>query len=244
MKKILLLAATVIAAVAVQAQSVCFVQDGEVLQDGATVLLTEVDPSGSMILWEPIIRNTSDDVVSFIISMNVIEKKYTEDMVSMCNAQNCFPEQVTELPAITLDAGAETTHSDFHGQFTLLAAMMSGKTDSYAKVEYTITDADSDEKIVAVIVEYDMAKASVEGALVASEAKLFQNGGNLMCRYNFDSAANRSVVVSSIVGATVANVPLNGNNGEVVLNRLPKGVYVYTLVEDGRNVKSRKIVVR
>lgn len=243
MKKILLLAAAVIAAVAVQAQSVCFVQDGEVLQDGATVLLTEVDPSGSMILWEPIIRNTSDDVVSFIISMNVIEKKYAEDMVSTCT-HTCYPEQVTEFPAMTLDAGAETTHNDFHGQFTLMAAMMSDKTDSYAKVEYTITDADSDEKIVAVIVEYDMAKASVEGALVASEAKLFQNGGNLMCRYNFDSAANRSVVVSSIVGATVANVPLNGNNGEVVLNRLPKGVYVYTLVEDGRNVKSRKIVVR
>lgn len=241
MKKILLFASAVLAAFSIQAQTAVFVHEGVALNTGDKVLLTEMN-DWKMMEWYPIIRNTSAQSVDLIVSVEVLENKYETDNLTMCDAQNCFPSTVTSLPVFTL-AGNEESGHHFHAQFMAISAM-SGATDSYAKARYTITNANNPDDATYVDVEFDLSKASVEGALVAADVKVFQNGENLVCRYNFDNNANRAIVVSNILGATVANVNFEGNNGEVVVNRLPKGVYVYTLVENGRNVKSHKIVVR
>lgn len=246
MKKFLLFAAAALLGLAVQAQSVRFVNDGEVLENGATVHIYELGVSGFSMDWYPAIRNTSDKNVDVIVSVDVNQEsnKHADlmDALTMCDANNCFPSTVTELPIFTLAAGEETTHN-FHAQFQVFSQMQ-GYTDAYIEATYYIMNADDDEDYTYVNVIFDLSKAAVDKVQTASVVNLFQRGQNLVCNYKFDNAANRSVVVSSIVGARVATVNLNGNNGEVVLNRLPKGVYVYTLVENGRNVKSHKIVVR
>jgi hypothetical protein len=105
------------------------------------------------------------------------------------------------------------------------------------------TANDDDLTYVTVVFDYSRV-AALNAANMANNVKVFQRGANLVCNYAFDAVAERSLVVTNIVGARVATVALDGNNGEVALDRLPKGVYVYTLVEGGRNVKSQKIVVR
>ena len=118
--------------------------------------------------------------------------------------------------------------------------------DAYIKADYRLQNAANEEDYTYVTVIFDYAKynAAVNNANMSNEVNVFQRGANMVCDYAFDAVANRSLVVTNIVGARVAAVALDGNNGEVVLDTLPKGVYVYTVVENGRNLKSQKIVLR
>ncbi len=246
MKKVLLLAMATVAFMSVQAQSVRFVNDGVVLENDANVLITEMGVSGFSMDWYPVIKNTSDKSVEVIVSVDVNQEsnKHADmmDALTMCDAQNCFPATVSELPAFTLAPGEETTHN-FHAQFQVMSKF-SGYNDAYIEAIYYIMNTQDEEDFTYVNVTFDLAKSAVDKTQMSSEVKVFQRGENLVCNYNFDTEANRNIVVSNIVGATVANVALNSNCGEVAINNLTKGVYVYTLVENGRNVQSRKIVVR
>ena len=246
MKKFLLFAVAAMSLMAAQAQSVRFVHEGTVLENDANVLITEKGVSGFSMDWYPTIRNTSDKSVEVIVSVDVNQdsNKHADmmDALTMCDANNCYPATVSELPAFTLAPGEETTHN-FHAQFQITSSF-SGYTDAYIEATYYIMNTNDEEDYTYVNVTFDLSKASVDKTQMASNVNVFQRGENLVCNYNFDAAANRNIVVSNIVGARVANVNLDGNNGEVSFGRLAKGVYVYTLVENGRNVQSRKIVVR
>ena len=119
-------------------------------------------------------------------------------------------------------------------------------SNNYIKADYMLVNAANEDDLTYVTVIYDYAKyvAAVNKAGVNNNMNVSQRGANLVCNYAFDTVAERSLVVTNIVGARVASVALEGNNGEVAVERLPKGVYVYTLVENGRNIKSQKIIVR
>ena len=137
---------------------------------------------------------------------------------------------------------------NFHTAFMLMSNQESygGYKDAYIKADYMLVNAANEDDLTYVTVIYDYAKyvAAVNKAGVNNNMNVSQRGANLVCNYAFDTVAERSLVVTNIVGARVASVALEGNNGEVAVERLPKGVYVYTLVEGGRNIKSQKIVVR
>ncbi len=246
MKKVLLLAIASVAFMSAQAQSVRFVNDGVVLDTDANVVITEMGVSGLSMDWYPVIKNTSDKSVEVVVSVDVNQEsnKHADmmDVLTMCDAQNCFPGTVTELPAFTLAPGEETTHN-FHAQFQVFSKF-SGYNDAYIEAIYYIMNTKDEDDYTYVNVTFDLSKSAVDKTQMSEEVKVFQRGENLVCNYNFDNDADRNIVVTSIVGTTVANVALNGNYGEANINRLAKGVYVYTLVENGRNIQSRKIVVR
>lgn len=245
MKRILLFAIASMALIVAQAQTVRFAQDGVTLENGATVVVTEMGASGFSMDWEPTIVNTSNESVEVILSVdpNLDSNRYPDmDALTMCSGENCFNASVTELPAFTLAAGEQSSHY-FHASFQVMSVLM-GNNDAYMEATYYIMNTNDEEDFTYVNVIFDRSKAAVDKTQMSSEVKVFQRGANLVCNYNFDTASSRNIVVSNIVGARVANVTLDSNNGEVSLGNLPKGVYVYTLVENGRNIQSRKIVVR
>ena len=259
MKKFLLLAAVAVGALTVQAQSVQFVYEGEALENGAEVVVSEFVAEDGEMPWHASFRNNTNRDVELKMSFVCYDNKYKDlfmgmgDAVTMCVGGQCMGGESAESPAFVVPANSETA-LDLHTALTLMSnnpdVMASlGLTvcdDAYAKVDYTLVNTQNEDDFTYVTVVYDLAAGthSVEGTLVSREVNVFQRGENVVCNFTFDAAANRTVEVINIVGARVASVALNGNNGEVVLPRLAKGVYVYTLVENGRNVKSQKIVVR
>ena len=252
MKKILLFVAAAIAAVSVQAQSVQFMYKGEVLQDGAVVEVIEYE-NGEM-PWHVEFKNNTGTDVEVIMSYESYENKYSElmgipgfgDGLSLCTWQCVAGESVT-APPFYVDADGNPD-CNFHAAFMIMSNQedYGGYQDAYIKADYMLVNAANEDDLTYVTVIYDYAKyvAAVNKAGVNNNMNVSQRGANLVCNYAFDTVAERSLVVTNIVGARVASVALEGNNGEVAVERLPKGVYVYTLVEGGRNIKSQKIVVR
>lgn len=62
--------------------------------------------------------------------------------------------------------------------------------------------------------------------------------------YGFASDAPRSLKVYSVDGKLVKSVALSKLNGSVSLGGLQNGVYVYSLLENGKQAKSGKVVLK
>ena len=251
MKKILLFAVAAVAAICAQAQpSVQFVYNGEVLEDGAVVEVLEYDPTMGEMPWHVGFKNNTGKDVEVQISYDSYENKYENlegmgfgDQMTICTTQCVAGASVTAPPFIVNAAGEPDC--EVHIAFGIMSDAMMGYKDAFVKADFVMVNTANEDDLTYVTVVFDYSRvAALHGANMANNIKVFQRGDNLVCNYAFDAVAERSLVVTNIVGARVATVALDGNNGEVALDRLPKGVYVYTLVEGGRNVKSQKIVVR
>ena len=251
MKRILLLAVAAVAAICAQAQpSVQFVYNGQVLEDGAVVEVLEYDPNLSEMPWHVGFQNNTGKDVEVQISYDSYENKYETleglgfgDCMTVCTTQ-CIAGASVTAPPFTVNAAGEPDCA-VHIAFGIMSDAMMGYKDAFVKVDFVMANTANDDDLTYVTVVFDYSRvAALNAANMANNVKVFQRGANLVCNYAFDAVAERSLVVTNIVGARVATVALDGNNGEVALDCLPKGVYVYTLVEGGRNVKSQKIVVR
>ena len=251
MKRILLLAVAAVAAICAQAQpSVQFVYNGEVLEDGAVVEVLEYDPTMGEMPWHVGFKNNTGKDVEVQISYDSYENKYENlegmgfgDQMTICTTQCVAGASVTAPPFIVNAAGEPDC--EVHIAFGIMSDAMCGYKDAFVKADFVMLNTANEDDLTYVTVVFDYSRvAALHGANMANNVKVFQRGDNLVCNYAFDAVAERSLVVTNIVGARVATVALDGNNGEAALDRLPKGVYVYTLVEGGRNVKSQKIVVR
>ena len=235
MKKTLLLASIALCAAGyMQAQSVRFVQNGEVLENEANITLYEYDEIMGQMEWMPILR------VNIVIQTSVISNE-DNSFLALCVGGSCYVPTATETSVITVPAGGETT--DFHTQF-----IPNGNT-SKATAYYIVMNVDDEEgtdyQAVTVTYDYPAYLASESLTTAPIQFKLTQSGNNLVCRYSFDKQASRQVVISNMVGAQVASFALDNTSGEKwVSARLPKGIYIYTLVENGRNLKSHKIIIR
>lgn len=241
MKKTLLLASIALCAAGyMQAQSVRFVQNGEVLENNATITLYEYDEIMGQMKWEPTIRNLTDQDINIMIQTDVISNE-DDSFLALCVGGQCYAPTKTETDIITVPAGGETT--DFHTQFEPKG------DNSKATAYYVLMNIDDEEgtdyQAVTVTYDYPAYLASESLTTAPIQFKLTQSGNNLVCRYSFDKQASRQVVISNMVGAQVASFALDNTSGEKrVSARLPKGIYIYTLVENGRNLKSHKIIIR
>lgn len=249
MKKILLFAVATLAFIgSASAQSLRFVnhETGELYDNNIEITTYDADADFMMLDWKLDIINTTYNDIDVMIEVNIVELNgmgfqfcgNAEVSTSICYAPTIG---VTTYGPYMATAGSSANY--FHGGMWIMNA------EDGARVTYTIYDNENpdDKSVITVLYTkeaYDKGVASVDKTLASDDVKVFQRGGNLVCNYNFATVANRSIVVSNIVGARVATVALDGNNGEAVINRLPKGVYVYTLVENGRNVQSHKVIVR
>lgn len=240
MKKTLLLASIALCAAGyMQAQSVRFVQNGEVLENEANITLYEYDEIMGQMEWMPILRNTTDHDVNIVIQTSVISNE-DNSFLALCVGGSCYAPTATETSVITVPAGGETT--DFHTQF-----IPNGNT-SKATAYYVLMNIDDEEgtdyQAVTVTYDYPAYLASESLTSTLEQFRLTQNGNNLVCQYSFGKTASRQVVISNMVGVRVASFSLDNNSGKkTVTARLPKGIYIYTLVENGRNVKSHKIII-
>lgn len=69
------------------------------------------------------------------------------------------------------------------------------------------------------------------------------NFTNNALAYSFNTVAPRSLQVYAADGRLVRSAALSSAKGSLNLNGLPQGVYVYNLTENGKTVKSQKVVL-
>lgn len=239
MKKALLFTASaLLLAGNIQAQSIRFVDNGKIVENNANITLYDFDETLSHMQWTPLLRNTTQNDIDVLVRTEVLSNP-GNDFLSLCVGTLCYSPTVTETEVLTIPAGGDNT--SFHTQYIPLQQTQS------ATATYTLVNVadEMDSQTVTVTYDYPAYLASEAKTSFSSQINLIQRGDNLVCLYKFDSSASRSIVISNIVGAKVATFTLSNTSGEMTLDKkLSKGIYVYTLVENGRNIKSHKIIIR
>ncbi len=263
MKKTLLFAAAAfMLAGNTQAQTFRFVHNGDVLENNAQITIVDFDPTTMLMDWEPAIQGSGSFYIMADVEISKTAAGDNAGMLSLCEtgdagAGNCYNLPQGEIYSLEIPMRFDDGGNRYTGSYTMPdggqghffhAGLMPFDNSAVVNATFTIVNADNEEDYTTVFVKYDYPAylaAAVDKTHLNKSVKAVQQGENLMFNYAFDTLAERTILVSNLVGAHVASIDLEGNNGTAVVpNRLAKGVYVYTLVENGKNVKSYKIIIR
>lgn len=88
----------------------------------------------------------------------------------------------------------------------------------------------------------DMEHSTGIDQTLADKGSVVFNGNALT--YNFTGNAARKVQLFGIDGKLLKNVTVNGTDGSLNLSGMPKGVYVFSVKEGGKQLQSGKIVLK
>jgi hypothetical protein len=177
-----------------------------------------------------------------------IKKRVNEDLVGSDNTfclTSCFNPDVYESPEYYTIAAGETTGSDvFYVQF-----YPNGISGS-AQITYEVFNIDNTEDKVAVTVNYNISPTGV----TINELNPFINAypnpvtGS---RVNFNisiqsSISNPRLTIYNLLGVKVIQVELSSLNSdiEVDISKLSKGIYLYTLEGNNKNLVAKKLIIR
>ena len=193
----------------------------------------------------------AEEIVSHIFVKNstgnaisVLVKKV--ELVTLGNTMNalcwgvCFPPDIY-VATDPIEIGAGLTDSlNFSGHY--YPQGVSGITT----IRYVFFDERNPSDSVCVNVSYSTFPLAVIDPASVADVVAYPNPANQSV--NFDLPAGSSsesrLLVRNLLGNVVMDVP--ASPGRMTLNTggLASGVYLYTLIENGKPVSSRKLVIR
>lgn len=247
MRKFTFIAALAFCAMGANAQTVEFVRDGQVLEDGAIVSVTDTivtyigEYQGKIFISyqldaEILVRNSGSESQNASLTINVKDGK----SVGYCGfgTTTCTFVEVGAPVKRTTDIPAGiVVNPDVHfGPYDIIDGNFN-QTPINSVIEYKL-EYGSTTKTVTVNFNYDPSTAINS---VNANANIFQSGNEL--NYSFDKVGNHQLNVYNVTGSLVKKQALE-TAGTVALDNLNKGVYIYEVTENGKRIAAHKCVIR
>lgn len=211
------------------------VSNTEITVDG--VLSSEVIKVGINI------TNSSD------ADINIRLKKQETDVVngtvnSFCIGSCYMPETYESNEDFFLLAGETTERDEVYFEF--FPEGHSGESTIY----YEFWDNDNPDDKVSVTVNYSIVTTSVQSKFNETTLNAYPNpvsGSTVSINYNFAFAPNNAkLLVHNILGVEMKTINLQQSAGRLTLDidDLPKGIYLYSLENNGRKISTKRFVKR
>lgn len=222
------------------AQSLSFTYNGKTVENGSTVISDklekwELSPSRILVKFSPGVCLKVDQTAEVVVALETLDNE-----VQICAVDNqClpvklgFPVQQTG----TFNAGLE---SDL--QIHYLSEYTPGISYLTAHVILSAWyKGDESSKIsINLVMSNDPEVLSVEDVKVGN-SKVAYDGHNLVYAFNNDEA--RQLVVYTLDGRKVLEMPVVGKEGKITLSSLTDGIYVYSIAGQS-GVEKGKIWVK
>jgi len=189
------------------------------------------------------VTNVSEAAIEIMVKKEVIELGNPEHVAYFCWA-SCYGPATTVSPtAKTISAGGFDDNS------------FSGDLDSYGyaattRVKYTFYNKNNpNDKAEYTFVYFDPNGIAVSQASADMLSNLYPNPVQSVGKLSYNLSGKHfneaNLVVRNLTGAVVKNVKLSDNKGELSLNvaEMNNGIYMYSLVLDGKAVLTRKMTV-
>lgn len=231
MKRITLLGLLLLGGVSVFAQNLDLLYEGRVLENNEEIQVTAYDEYNVMHSGI-FVKNQGTENVEATLEVNYMEG---DGSISYCGFKGgtctIVPQGGKSARTATCEPGEEV---DANVEFRSL------KEQAKGKVKFTLT---SGSMVKSVIVNFLYDTKAIGSTLVNNQVTISQNGNVAELNYNFDTNANRMLNVYNVTGAKIMSDNLAGNNGTLSLS-LEKGIYIYSVVQNGKVVATHKFVVR
>lgn len=254
MKKFFTLLAAILCGATSFAQSLQLeTKDGMIIENGSTVTIKSemIDVEGYWGQMDPHIylKNLTDSDQGVFAIMKVVEAKKVYPQI--CGIGGCLPTSA-DKPVATIETeileASSAIDLQIHLQYypmyypdyvnildtcTIELTVGVGKSDNPSEViTATITFTNDPEVLKA---------ASISNTSVTAN-KVRAEGNVLYC--NFVDANARQLQVFDVAGQMKKNVRLNSESTSYSLEGMAKGIYLYRVVEGGKNVLSGKFLVK
>ncbi|NOQ73802.1 MAG: T9SS type A sorting domain-containing protein [Crocinitomix sp.] len=215
--------------------------DGDEVISGTVVELNSGDDSMHQ---EFDVKNTSGATLNLRIErIKITELEGTQDY--LCWGANpetgaCYSAGAVspENPFITPDA------SDLEdgGRGWLATYHVTNGIDGCAQYRYYVID-DSDIRLDSVDVLY-CSTVSIKEDLKVTVSVYPNPASNFVNVVMENEHNNVDFTLYNILGEAVVTAKLNAGTNEVALNKLPNGVYFYSILKEGNILETKKLIVR
>lgn len=208
------------------------VAEGEVL-----TFYAHEDDFGDMVAgpaMDPTFKNTTDAAYDLTVKVTTSENAKNKCLNWCGITQMCqFIMGGSETRTAKLNPGGFGLPMQLHAKFE------EGEFKTY---EATVMVKKGSE-ILTAFKEVFVYDGEDHTGIENAEAGHRVNFTNNALTYSFNTVAPRSLQVYAADGRLVRSAALSSAKGSLNLNGLPQGVYVYNLTENGKTVKSQKVVL-
>ena len=184
---------------------------------------------------DPTITNISDNniAVEALVTVNTFNKEFS--WCGFGNSCDSFddPKKATITKKTTLAPG-ESKALELHVE------PAKGAYGKYtASIKFWVNDT---EEVAWVILEYIYTEDSGINDVKAEGQSVSVQNNTLS--YSFSAAAARTINVYSIDGKLAKSLNTNSQQGQLSLNGLQQGVYLYAISQGGQQVATGKAIVK
>lgn len=241
MRKIFTLLAAMVCSFASFAQDIQLeTKDGQVIENGSTVTI-----QGEMLDMMIYGQFESNLYVRNLTESNqgvYAEMKAVTGNSQICWGGSCVP--IAEGGSYTTGMGVVGAGSSTSLLIESLI-MTSGYMDATVActIEITVwTDKKPEEKVSATVTfTNDPVVLNIEGPKVKAHAVYVKDN---VLYYNFPNVADRQLQIYNVAGNICQNVRLTSEAGEICLEGMSKGLYLYRVVEGGNKGAGGKLLVK
>jgi hypothetical protein len=169
----------------------------------------------------------------------------TNHVSNFCFAGVCYPSAVSTSLAWNIDPGAVADSE----HVTLRADLNPLSTNGISEVTYCAYDADNESDSICITFRYNAGPIGVNelsgGSKFMSNAYPNPAHQTSLVTYSLPSMKNAQIVISNMLGSAINKLHLSEKSGTVELPvaALPEGVYYYTLMNDGKPVVSKRLMI-
>lgn len=243
MKKIFTLCMLAVLAVAqLSAQKLkvtCEGKDYELNGNNVVINFTKTIPAGNKVILgdfnEPTITNISQEELT-IDGILYASKNAYNDVFEWCGFDNLCTTVAggrAEKNGLKLAPGASS-------DLKVHTKVSEGAYDTYTATIKLFNNYD--EVLGNLVLVYNYADpAGINGVTVETTHATVANNQFI---YSFESAADRTISLFCTDGKLAKRITTKAKSGELSLNGLQKGAYIYTIAQEGQTIISGKALVK
>ena len=169
----------------------------------------------------------------------------TNHVANFCFAGYCYvATQDLSLP-VDINPGEVTDSLNV----TLRSDLNPASSNGVTTISYTAYNTDDESDSVSVTYTYHAGPDGVvelfNGSKNLSNAYPNPADNKSLVAYNLNYNRNAQIIISNMLGSTLGKVLLTENKGTVDLPiaALPDGIYYYTLMNDGKRLASKRLLI-
>lgn len=238
MKKLLLLASAVCFSFSLFATSnLVFVN----LQPNTTTIN---GPNDSVMATYVQVKNTGSIGITVKVR-RTINSIATNHVSNFCFAGYCYIS--TQNISLPIDINPGDVTDSLH--VTLRSDLNPASSNGVSTITYTAFNVDDESDSVSITYTYhagpDGVSELMNGSKFLSNAYPNPADNSSFVSYNLPTVNNAQLVISNMLGSQMKKFQLTEKTGSVELpvSTLPEGVYYYTLINDGKPLISKRLMV-
>jgi hypothetical protein len=165
---------------------------------------------------------------------------------NFCFAGYCYTSNVSISP-FSVDIAPGTVADSALG--TLRADLNPNSADGISEISYCAYNIDDESDSACITFRYNAGPIGINELFAGSKflSNAYPNPADhsSLVSYNLTVLKNAHIVISNMLGSALSKINLTEKTGtvELPIAALPEGVYYYTLMNDGKPLVSRRLMI-